>query len=210
MNTLEPIEMTSDEVWDPTKYDTAISKDADRFAALADTTLDIDDGVHRSFDRSYSQLYESSSVLSDMNQIGVFGVSSTPRPIDYESMRTYFLGMPATIVNKSYAATTQFYSNFSHRPGQVHMYKSPYPAANVFRRSEGLSTDTIYADTPAWGGYTCMQIFAGADSYFLSGHECRTEMGSFVGSWRMKYNAVAHLIKLSVFTWKLILDPPFG
>jgi len=47
MNTLEPIEMTSDEVWDPTKYDTAISKDADWFAALADTTQDIDDGVHK-------------------------------------------------------------------------------------------------------------------------------------------------------------------
>ena len=39
MNALEPIKMTSDEVWDPTKYDTAISKDADWFAALADTTL---------------------------------------------------------------------------------------------------------------------------------------------------------------------------
>ena len=62
-----------------------------------------------------NQLYESSSVLSDMNHISVFGVSSTPRPIEYESMRTYFLGMPATIVDKSYAATTQFYSNFSHR-----------------------------------------------------------------------------------------------
>lgn len=175
MNTYEPIHMTSDEVWDPTKYNTAISKDADWFAALANSTQDIDDGVHRSFDRSYSQLYESSSVLSDMNHISVFGVSSTPRPIDFESMRTYFLGMPANIVNKSYTATTQFYSNFSHRPGQVHMYKSPFPAANVFRRSEGVSTDTIYADTPAWGGFTCMQIFAGADSYFLSGHECRTD-----------------------------------
>ena len=28
MNTLEPIHMTLDEVWDPTKYDTAISKDS--------------------------------------------------------------------------------------------------------------------------------------------------------------------------------------
>ena len=64
--------MTLDEVWDPSKYDTVISNDADWFAALADTNLDIDDGVHRSFDRSYSQLYEPSSILNVMNQIAVF------------------------------------------------------------------------------------------------------------------------------------------
>ena len=55
------------------------------------------------------------------------------------------------------------------------MFKSPFPAANVFRRSEDESTDTLYADILAWGGYECMQIFVGSDSYYTSGYECRSD-----------------------------------
>jgi len=38
--TLEPIHMTRDEAWDPSKYDSAPSADADWFAAIADSTLE--------------------------------------------------------------------------------------------------------------------------------------------------------------------------
>ena len=108
-----------------------------------------------------------------MNQIGVSGAST--RPVDYEYMRTYFLGMPSDVVRLTYDATTQYYSNYSASAGQVHMYKSPYPAANVFRRSEDVSTDTLYADITAWGGATCMQVFVGTDSNYIHGYECRTD-----------------------------------
>ena len=37
--TLEPVHMTKDKVWDPSKYDSAPSADADWFAALAETLL---------------------------------------------------------------------------------------------------------------------------------------------------------------------------
>ena len=84
--------------------------------------------------------------------------------------------MPTNIVKKSYGATTQYYySNFDTRPGHFHMYKSPWPAANVFRRDEDNSTDTVYADTAAWGGYTCVQLFAGCTSYYLSAYKCRSD-----------------------------------
>ena len=55
------------------------------------------------------------------------------------------------------------------------MYKSPFPAANVFRRGEDVSTDLLYADTTAWGGFTCMQMFAGTVSHYIHGYECRTD-----------------------------------
>jgi hypothetical protein len=45
----------------------------------------------------------------------------------------------------------------------------------VSRRSEDVSTDTLYADTTAWGGATCMQVFVGTVSHFIHGYECRTD-----------------------------------
>ena len=87
---------------------------------------------------------------------------STATPRDYESLHPYFLGIPSAAVKKTYDATTQYYSNFSTREGHVHMYKSPFPAANIFWCGEDVSTDTLHSDTTAWGGATCMQLFAGS------------------------------------------------
>lgn len=163
MATLEPFHMTSNADWDPSIYDSAPSADHDWFAALADSTLapQEQEGTARSFARDYPHLYES-DFLNDLNTFQTYKVNATRKPIDYESMRPYFLGVPADIVRRTYDSTTQYYSNFSHREGQVHMYQSPFPAANVCRRSEDESTDTFHADTVAWGGYECMQIFVGS------------------------------------------------
>ena len=45
--TLEPVHMTKDVVWDPSKYDLAPSVDADWFAAFTDSTLEPTDGALR-------------------------------------------------------------------------------------------------------------------------------------------------------------------
>ena len=158
--------MTKDEVWDPSKYDTAPSADADWFAALADSTLEPIDGTAHLSVWPNSLLFDT-ELLNDHNNISVFGAKSTLIPRDYESLGPYFLGMPTEIVRLTYAANTQYYSNYSASDGQVHIYKSPFPAANVFRCDEDVSTDTLHADIPAWGGFTCMQLFAGTDSHYI-------------------------------------------
>ena len=107
--------------------------------------------------------------------------SLRPRPLHYGELRPYFLGVPEETVRHTYVCTTRYYSNFSHREGQVHMYTSPYPGLGIARRSEDVSTDTLYADRPAWGGFTCVQIFAGAESYYITAHECRTD-GEFAST----------------------------
>ena len=68
------------------------------------------------------------------------------------------------------------------------MYKSPFPAANTFRHGEDVSTDTLHSDSTAWGGFTCMQLFAGGDSYYIRGYECRSQMGSLRESFRMIFD----------------------
>ena len=153
--------MTRDEVWDPSKYDTAPSADEAWFAAIPDSTLE-----PTSFDTEF---------LVDRNNISAYIADSTATPRDYESLRPYFLGIPTENVRRTYEATTQYYSNFSTRENQVHMYKSPYPAANVFRCNEDASTDTLHADRPSWGGFTCMQLFVGTDSHYIRGYECWTD-----------------------------------
>ena len=151
--------MTKDVPWNPSKYDSAPSIDEDWFAAFTD----------------FYSLLPATEILRNHNNISVFGANSTLIPRDYDSLRPYFLGMPSDVVRLTYDATTQYYSNYSASAGQVHMYKSPYPAANVFRRSEDVSTDTLYADITAWGGATCMQVFVGTDLHYIHGYECQTD-----------------------------------
>lgn len=113
--TLEPVHMTKDVPWNPSKYDSAPSIDEDWFAAFTD----------------FYSLLPATEILRNHNNISVFGADSTLIPRDYDSLRPYFLGMPSDVVRLTYDATTQYYSNYSASAGQVHMYKSPYPAANV-------------------------------------------------------------------------------
>ena len=121
------------------------------FAAIADSTLETIAGTARSFARTPSHLFDN-DFLSDLNNISAYVADSTATPRDYESLHPYFLGIPSAAVKKTYDATTQYYSNFSTREGHVHMYKSPFPAANIFRCGEDVSTDTLHSDTTAWGG----------------------------------------------------------
>ena len=85
--TLEPVHMTRDEAWDPSKYDSAPSADAAWFAAIADSTLANPPKTLEptSFDTEF---------LVDCNNISAFVADSTATPRDYNSLRPYFLGIP--------------------------------------------------------------------------------------------------------------------
>jgi hypothetical protein len=48
-------------------------------------------------------------------------------------------------------------------------------AAPGMTSAVSTDTDTLYADTPAWGEFTCIQVFAGSATYFIGVHECKTD-----------------------------------
>ena len=103
--------MTKDVAWNPSKYNSAPSVDEDWFAAFTDYTLEPTVGTCSS--AWHNSLLSDTELLRDPNNISVFGAKSTLIPRDYESLRPYFLGMPSDVVRLTYAATTQYYSNYS-------------------------------------------------------------------------------------------------
>ena len=55
-------------------------------------------------------------------------------------------------------------------------YRSPFPALNVKRRSEPVSTDTVYSDTPAIDdGSTCAQFFVGTKTLITDVYGMKTD-----------------------------------
>ena len=101
--TLEPVHMTKDVPWNPSKYDSAPSIDEDWFAAFTD----------------FYSLLPATEILRNHNNISVFGADSTLIPRDYDSLRPYFLGMPSDVVRLTYDATTQYYSNYSDNDSAI-------------------------------------------------------------------------------------------
>ena len=84
-----------------------------------------------------------------------------PKPPDYEALRPFFLGAPASVVKHTFDATTQFARTNMGSLMKKH-FKSPFPACNVARRNEPVATDTVYSDVPAIdGGQTAAQLFVG-------------------------------------------------
>ena len=72
--------------------------------------------------------------------------------------------MPAAIVEKTFACTTQFYQWLQIDNYRKH-FRTRTPAANVKRRNEPVATDTFMSDTPAVdNGCKYAQIFVGRTS----------------------------------------------
>ena len=88
----------------------------------------------------------------------------TPKPPDYEALRSFFLDAPASVVKHTFNATTQFACTNLGSLMKKH-FKSPFPACNVARRNEPVATDTVYSDVPAIdGGQTAAQLFVGRNT----------------------------------------------
>ena len=57
----------------------------------------------------------------------------------------------------------------------VKTYRSPFPELNVKRRSESVTEDTIYSDTPDKNdGFTCAQLFVGNKTLLKDVHDVKS------------------------------------
>jgi hypothetical protein len=98
-----------------------------------------------------------------------------PAAIDYQRLRPYFAWLPMGIIKKSFENTMQYAS----MPMSTYMkrhYKSPFPALNVHRRNESVTTDTVYSDTPAVNsGAKSAQFYCGMESLVCDVYEMKTD-----------------------------------
>ena len=87
--------------------------------------------------------------LADTKKPTAPPVEVTPKRIDYNAMKPYFLHVDVDKIRKTFQRTTQFATNVmsGHRIQQT--IQSPYPAHNVWRRNEPVASDTIYSETAA-------------------------------------------------------------
>ena len=100
---------------------------------------------------------------------------------DLDVLRPNFGWIPVDRIRDTLKAIAQYYRATVHHPFRKH-FKSRFPAANVHRLPEWVSTDTIFSDTPALddgipshGGCKMLQLFAGLDSYLLAGYPMSSE-----------------------------------
>ena len=104
------------------------------------------------------------------------------RPADYESYRRFFLNAPREVVQRTFRATTQHYRSIPATNRILDTRRTHYPAVNRPRRHEGVGTDTLFFDIPAWGGFRCVQVYVGRSSYYLSVHGMNTD-GEFINTF---------------------------
>ena len=94
---------------------------------------------------------------------------------DSELLRKFFAFLPASVVERTMKATTQ-YARVPMHDVMKRFYRSPYPALNVARRNEDLLTDVVYSDTPAIDdGSTSASVYSGRHSHVLDVFGMKTD-----------------------------------
>jgi hypothetical protein len=116
------------------------------------------------------------TVITDIDSmIMIYNREVMPRVIDFEKYRSKFAWLPSDIIRYTFENSTQFY----RKSTGTHLkktYRSPFPACNVHQRSEGVATDTVYAETPAIDdGATIAQFFVDTDSLVCDVYSMKTD-----------------------------------
>jgi len=147
---LPHITLTSDATWDPTILDRNMFNDPVELSLnkMEINVEDINNEVHQHI--------------------------RSPRKEDYESYRDHFLGLPVSIIERTFKSTTQ-YDRSGWIEGKIFdTWKSPFPALNIPRRNEPVATDTVFSDTPAIEtGENEAQFFVGVLTKFCTIHGLR-------------------------------------
>ena len=144
-NTLPQLVLTSDKQWDPSVMDDEPNSNGNRMQFME---------VKVNWCETNLQIIKDEVTINSTN--------ITPATKDYKQLEKLFLNADEDIIKRTFLATTQ-YARSGWITGSIHKtYKTPFPAMNVSRRNEPVSTDQIYSDTPSFdGGYTVAQFYTG-------------------------------------------------
>jgi Reverse transcriptase (RNA-dependent DNA polymerase) len=184
--TLPHVILTSDATWEHNALDCTLSDKDDWYQntsdwsdGLIDSPFDLDGNykhlsdpldihIHDllNFNDRYLPLDSDPTDLDVHGRLLANGHLVRPRVPDFESLRPFFLNVPAEVVQHTLARTTQYGQHALSGTNMTKTFRSPFPACNVHRRHEPVATDTVYSDTKAvdTGGIDCAQVFVGRDS----------------------------------------------
>ena len=142
-----------------------------------DKLHDDEDVYHKSFAEATPENV-AAYISRAANVRGAFSLrprnKKVPAGKDVETMRKRFGYVTASIMEATFAATTQLGTKDVRYPLRRH-YKSRFPGANVNRLRETFSTDTMFSSKPAIGGNTCVQLFVGNTSTFTAAFGMKRE-----------------------------------
>ena len=93
---------------------------------------------------------------------------------DFEKYQLFLGWKPLDVIRKTFEATTQWAATTFSTPMKRH-YKSRFPTLNRPRLNEMFCTDTWFGSTPAFGGYTCAQLYYGVKSKYIALYPVTTE-----------------------------------
>ena len=169
---------------DSTVPDIARQRSEDRLSQVLDDGT-VNTSVHtlESILRTIRRIHTGarSTFLCAASQLCAYPQSVKPKLPPVSKLRPYFGWISEQRITDTLLATTQFYRASNHIPFRRH-FRSRFPAANVRRLTEWVSTDTFFSDTPAHddgipghGGCKMVQMFVGNDSYYLAGYPIRQE-----------------------------------
>ena len=200
--TLPHVHWTQDKDWDPSVLDHALGDhDEEWFDAVTDITelpnkhlFDEFGNYRRCTATVENHIIEPYSDLS----IAINARNVQAQEPDYIALRPHFGYTSGDVVKRTFQATTQLgrLSSATHLKWQ---YRSPNRALNVHRRDEPVTTDTVYADTPAIDdGSTCAQLFFGTKTYVTEVYGMKTD--------RQFINALEDTIRFHGAMDKLVSD----
>jgi hypothetical protein len=109
----------------------------------------------------------------------VQALEASPTPQYYELLKPFFAWAPADTIKRSLSVTTQYARGRVSDSLWQHLI-SRFPARNVDRCNEAVTTDTVFSDTPAvlTGGIKADQIFIGHKSLVADVYGIKTDWGS--------------------------------
>ena len=182
LDSLPRIILTSDLEWNQSCLDNEIDAQNDVFHDAMATLEEREE--HENYDHRYNDngdyLGHSEPAIDRIMDFHVRNQLVCEKKVevkqkDYDSMRPYFLWMPASRIADTFANTTQYYRNEYRTPFRKH-FKSRFPAFNVRRRNEVVATDTFICDTPAIdNGAKCAQIFVGRETKYTDVYPMKTD-----------------------------------
>jgi hypothetical protein len=186
------IAFTSDVDWDPSKLDndgnydssdddstnvnighdsTTVTPDYGSYTAITNISVS---AASLEYDLDHSASF-SDFVDKLVDTVMVHKHSIVIKEPHYEELRPNFAWAPTNIIKKTFECTTQWARMIERYPFRKH-FKSRFPALNVIRRNEIVATDTIFADTPAFGTtYRLAQIFVGTTTFVTDVYPMKRE-----------------------------------
>ena len=189
--TLPHVVWTSDVKWDPSTIDYKITDDREWGDCYNDKSYTNQENPFDTYGEYVDSFEGNQHTLLDINKTDIIIhqhnlhhqqrllnfkaniIMKTPR---YKILQPYLLYVDNETIKRTIDATTQYGRTDPNTTQLRQTFKSPFPAMNVFRRNEGVATDTIYSSVPAVDdGSKLAQIYVSRKSLVIDVYAIKNE-----------------------------------